>query len=143
MGDRSGNTDIVTAEFKRAMRRLASTVTIISTADVNGNRYGMAATAVNSVSMDPPSLLVCINNTASIHAPLAGRGFTVGDWRDDANGIPYLEDAQCNLVVCDVDKVVPVGTHSVVIGRVNAVRASEGIAPLIYADTASWSRRSP
>jgi flavin reductase (DIM6/NTAB) family NADH-FMN oxidoreductase RutF len=150
----------VTAEFKRAMRRLASTVTIISTADINGNRYGMAATAVNSVSMDPPSLLVCINHTASIYAPLTGRGafcvnvlttehedlvsafsgrltgaerFTIGHWRDDAAGIPYLEDAQCNLV-CDVDTVVPFGTHSVIIGRVTAVRVAEGIAPLIYAD---------
>ncbi|MFO1074517.1 MAG: LysR substrate-binding domain-containing protein [Geminicoccaceae bacterium] len=150
----------ITGEFKRAMRRLASTVTIISTADVNGNRYGMAATAVNSVSMDPPSLLVCINHSASIHAPLTGRGafcvnvlttehedlvsafggrltgaerFTVGDWRDDPQGIPYLEDAQCNLV-CEVETVVPFGTHSVVIGHVTGVRVAEGIAPLIYAD---------
>lgn len=150
----------IAAEFKRAMRRLASTVTIISTADVNGNRYGMTATAVNSVSTDPPSLLICVNHNANIHAPLAGRGvfcvnvlttehedlvsafsgrltgserFTVGDWRDDGRGIPYLEDAQCNLV-CDVDTVVPSGTHSIIVGRVTAVRVAEGIAPLIYAD---------
>jgi flavin reductase (DIM6/NTAB) family NADH-FMN oxidoreductase RutF len=160
MSDNLGGADMVAAEFKRAMRRLASTVTIISTADINGNRYGMAATAVNSVSMDPPSLLVCINQSASIHAPLTGRGafcvnvlgtehedlvsafsgrlagaerFTVGDWRDDARGIPYLEDAQCNLV-CDIERMVPFGTHSIIIGRVNAVRVAEGIAPLIYTD---------
>jgi flavin reductase (DIM6/NTAB) family NADH-FMN oxidoreductase RutF len=152
--------EVVRAEFKRAMRRLASTVTIISTADVNGVRYGMAATAVNSVSMDPPSLLVCINLDASIYAPLTGRGafcvnvlttehedlvsafsgrltgterFTVGDWRNDVTGIPYLEDAQCNLV-CGVDTVVPFGTHSIIVGRVTAARVAEGIAPLIYAD---------
>ena len=155
-----GGSDGIIAEFKQAMRRLASTVTIISTADVNGNRYGMAATAVTSVSTDPPSLLICVNHGASIHAPLAGRGafcvnvlttghedlvsafsgrlkgnerFTVGDWRDDNRGIPYLEDAQCNLV-CDVDTVVPSGTHSIIVGRVVAVRVAEGIAPLIYAD---------
>ena len=160
MSDSSGDTGTVTAEFKRAMRRLASTVTVISTADANGNRYGMAATAVNSVSMDPPSLLVCVNHGASIHAPLTGRGafcvnvlttdhedlvsafsgrltgaerFTVGGWSDDDRGIPYLRDAQCNLV-CDVDTVVPFGTHSVIIGRVSAVRVAEGVAPLIYAD---------
>lgn len=152
--------DAIAGEFKRAMRRLASTVTIVSTADANGNRYGMTATAVNSVSVDPPSLLVCINHAASIHAPLSGRGafcvnvltteherlvsafsgrltgeerFAVGDWRDDGRGIPYLEDAQCNLV-CDVETVVPSGTHSIVVGRVVAVRVAEGIAPLIYAD---------
>lgn len=107
--------DAIAGEFKRAMRRLASTVTIVGTADANGNRYGTTATAVDSVSMNPPSLLVCINHAASIHAPLSGRGafcvnvltteherlvsafsgrltgeerFAVGDWRDDGRGHP-------------------------------------------------------
>ena len=150
----------VTAEFKRAMRRLASTVTIITTADINGNRYGMTATAVNSLTMDPPSLLICVNHSASIHAPLTGRGrfcvnvltteheelvtafsgglkgdarFQVGEWRNEESGMPYLEGAQCNLF-CDIDSVVPFGTHSIVIGRVNAVRVEEGIRPLIFSD---------
>ncbi|MBB3181838.1 flavin reductase [Variovorax sp. Sphag1AA] len=150
----------VTSEFKRAMRRLASTVTIISTADVNGNRYGMTATAVNSLTMDPPSLLICVNHSASIHPALMGRGrfcvnvlttehedlvsafsgrlkgdarFEVGEWRTEDGGMPYLEDAQSNLF-CDIDSVVPFGTHSVVIGRVSAVRVDEGIRPLIFAD---------
>jgi flavin reductase (DIM6/NTAB) family NADH-FMN oxidoreductase RutF len=150
----------VTAEFKRAMRRLAATVTIITTADVNGNRYGMTATAVNSLAMDPPSLLICVNHSASIHAPLIGRGrfcinvltteheelvsafsgrlkgdarFQVGEWRDEAGGMPYLEGAQCNLF-CDIESVIPYATHSIVIGRVSAVRVEEGIRPLIFAD---------
>jgi len=150
----------VTAEFKRAMRRLASTVTIITTADINGNRYGMTATAVNSLTMDPPSLLICVNHSASIHAPLTGRGrfcvnvltteheelvtafsgglkgdarFQVGEWRNEESGMPYLEGAQCNLF-CDIDSIVPFGTHSIVIGRVNAVRVEEGIRPLIFSD---------
>jgi flavin reductase (DIM6/NTAB) family NADH-FMN oxidoreductase RutF len=150
----------VTAEFKRAMRRLAATVTIITTADVNGNRYGMTATAVNSLAMDPPSLLICVNHSASIHAPLIGRGrfcinvltteheelvsafsgrlkgdarFQVGEWRDEEGGMPYLEGAQCNLF-CDIESVIPYATHSIVIGRVSAVRVEEGIRPLIFAD---------
>lgn len=150
----------VTTEFKRAMRRLATTVTIISTADVNGNRYGMTATAVNSLTMDPPSLLICVNHSASIHSALIGRErfcvnvlttehedlvsafsgrlkgdarFEVGEWRNEDSGMPYLEGAQCNLF-CDIDSVVPFGTHSVVIGRVSAVRVEEGIRPLIFAD---------
>lgn len=150
----------VTADFKRAMRRLAATVSIITTADANGNRYGMTATAVNSLAMDPPSLLICVNHSASIHAPLIGRGrfcvnvltteheelvsafggrlkgdarFQVGEWRDEAGGMPYLEGAQCNLF-CDIESVVPYATHSIVIGRVSAVRVEEGIRPLIFAD---------
>lgn len=150
----------VIAEFKRAMRRLASTVTIISTADVNGQRYGMTATAVNSLSMDPPSLLICVNEGASIHAPLLGRArfcvnvltteheelvaafsgklkgearFQVGEWRSEDSGMPYLEGAQCNLF-CDIDTVIPYGTHSVIVGKVSAARVEEGIRPLIFAD---------
>lgn len=150
----------VTGDFKRAMRRLASTVTIMSTADVNGHRYGMTATAVNSLTMDPPALLICVNHSASIHDPLTGRGrfcinvltteheelvsafggrlkgdarFEVGEWRTEESGMPYLEGAQCNLF-CDVDSVVSFATHSIIIGRVTAVRVEEGISPLIYAD---------
>lgn len=156
----TASSDLV-AEFKRAMRRLASTVTIISTADKSGGRHGMTATAVSSVSMDPPSLLVCINHSASIHSPLttgkhfcvnvlstdheelvsafSGKltgsdRFNVGRWYDDAlTDSPYLENAQCNLF-CEVDSIVSAGTHSIVIGKVVAVRVAEGIAPLVYTD---------
>lgn len=55
--------------FRLAMRRLAATVTIITTSD-SGTRHGMTATAVTSVCADPPSILFCVNQSASIHAPL-------------------------------------------------------------------------
>jgi flavin reductase (DIM6/NTAB) family NADH-FMN oxidoreductase RutF len=160
MSDPTTDIALVTAEFKRAMRRLAATVTIITTADVNGNRYGMTATAVNSLAMDPPSLLICVNHTASIHAPLIGRGrfcvnvltteheelvaafsgklkgdarFGVGDWRNEEGGLPYLADAQSNLF-CDIESVIPYATHSIVVGRVVGARVEDSIRPLIFAD---------
>ncbi len=47
-------------EMLQSMRRLASSVTVISSA--NGEqRHAMAATAVTSLSVEPPSLLVCVN----------------------------------------------------------------------------------
>lgn len=58
-------------EFRRAMRSLCSVVSIIS-AGYKGKQFGMTATAVTSVSMTPPSLLVCINKSARIHDPLLG-----------------------------------------------------------------------
>ncbi len=65
------------ADFRKAMRRLASAVTVISTAH-DDRRHGMTATAVTSVSSAPPSLLACINRSASLHAPLlASRRFCV------------------------------------------------------------------
>ena len=60
-------------EFRRAMRSLCSGVSIIS-AGYKGKQFGMTATAVTSVSMTPPSLLVCINKSAriQIHCWAAG-----------------------------------------------------------------------
>jgi len=150
----------VTADYKRAMRRLAATVTIISTADMQGRRHGMTATAVSSVSMDPPSLLICVNRSASIHDPLLARErfavnvlstdhealvaafggqlkgderFAVGPWRQHEGDVPYLEDAQSSMF-CDVVNVVSFGTHSIVIGRVTEVKVKDAVHPLVYAD---------
>ena len=84
----------------------------------------------------------CVNVLTTEHEDLvsafSGRlkgdaRFEVGEWRSEDSGMPYLEGAQCNLF-CDIDSVVPFGTHSVVIGRVSAVRVEEGIRPLIFAD---------
>jgi flavin reductase (DIM6/NTAB) family NADH-FMN oxidoreductase RutF len=46
--------------FRQAMRRVASTVNVISIC-VNGEPLGITATAFSVISMDPPSLLICIN----------------------------------------------------------------------------------
>ena len=149
-------------DFKSAMRRLAATVCIISTTGEDG-WHGMTATAVTSVSMDPPSVLVCVNTTASLHRILhsgtrfcvnvlrasqesfAGtfassriRGadrFAADAWKADGEhgDLPYLVDAQANLF-CDIDHMVPYGTHTIFIGRVNAVRNGELVSPLLYAD---------
>lgn len=151
----------IALDFRHALRRLAATVTIVTTADSSGQRHGMTATAVNPVSMDPPTLLICVNHSASIHSPLLEKRqfcvnvlttahcdlvaafsgkkvgeerFLVGAWHSDhVNGAPYLKDAQSNLF-CDIESVTSVGTHSVILARVIEARASDLIAPLIYSD---------
>src|SRR5688500_16714155 len=55
--------------FRQAMRRVASTVNVISIC-VDGQPLGITATAVSSLSMEPPSLLVCINRAAFVHAKM-------------------------------------------------------------------------
>jgi flavin reductase len=144
--------------FRRAMRTLTSAVSVVSTAH-EGARFGMTATAVTSLSMDPPSLLVCINRAAGLHGPLlaarrfclnilradqaelaqafgGGRAgeerFGLGDWRD-TDGLPALDGAQAN-VFCEVDAVFRYATHSIVVGLVTAVRVSDVVTPLIYQD---------
>ena len=52
------------AAFKKGMRHLAASVTLITTRH-DGTRGGLTATAGCSVSADPPQILVCVNKSAS------------------------------------------------------------------------------
>ena len=60
--------------FREAMRRFATTVSIISCSDEEGRLHGMSATAVASVCVEPPTLLICINNSTATHGALSRRG---------------------------------------------------------------------
>ncbi len=59
--------------FRLALRGMGSSVSIVST-EVDAVRYGMVATAAMSVSMMPPSMVIAINKSASIHDRLIDRG---------------------------------------------------------------------
>ena len=60
--------------FREAMRRFATTVSIISCSDQEGRLHGMSATAVASVCVEPPTLLICINNSTATHGALSRSG---------------------------------------------------------------------
>jgi hypothetical protein len=60
--------------FREAMRRFATTVSIISCSDEEGRLHGMSATAVASVCVEPPTLLICINNSTATHGALSRSG---------------------------------------------------------------------
>jgi len=144
--------------FKTALRRLAASVAVI-TAGRGEAAVGMTATAVTSVSMDPPSLLVCVNRAATLHASVARTGrfrvtylrsdqdavargfgggrpqherFTAHGWSLDEEGGPGLDSALASCV-CALEDAVDFGTHTVFIGRVVRVEAGEG-RPLLYCD---------
>ena len=147
-------------EFKQAMRHLAGGVTIIAT-EHEGRRTGLAATAVCSVSADPPTILICINSGASAHEPIRESGrfsvnllasgqddiarrfsgemgirgeerFTVGTWAPLVTGTPVLESALAGLD-CRVTEVVRMATHSVFFGAVVGVASRAIAGPLMYA----------
>jgi flavin reductase (DIM6/NTAB) family NADH-FMN oxidoreductase RutF len=150
----------LTRGMKQAMRRLAASVVVVTARD-GGTRYAMAASAVTSLSMDPPSILLCVNKTASIYAILdhgrdfcvnvlsgahealsiacsggqKGEGrFAIGDWRDDPDtNTPFLGDAQASLV-CAVDDIHHYGTHGIFVGKVKRVHLHGDVYPLIYVD---------
>lgn len=147
------------SQMLQAMRRLAKSVTIITTS--NGReRFAMAATAVDSLSTEPPSLLICVNQSASLHAvldegadfcvnilgheqeylshlcsgPIKGEGrFQQGHWQTSAAGTPWLADAQA-AILCKQDGKFRYGTHTVFIGRIEQIHHHGEISPLVYVD---------
>lgn len=63
---------------RNVWRGMGSTVALVAT-EIDGRRAAMLATAMTSVAMDPPSLLVCLNRSASAHALVEARAsFSVG-----------------------------------------------------------------
>src|SRR3954447_17941090 len=59
--------------FRLAMRQLASGVSIV-THGAGEHRVGLTATSVSSLSLEPPTLIVCVNRSASLHAELSVGG---------------------------------------------------------------------
>ncbi len=60
-------------DFRRAMSRFATGVTLITTR-VGDELHGMTANAVTSLSLDPMLVLVCVDKTADTHDILAKAG---------------------------------------------------------------------
>lgn len=58
-----------TTKFRNVMRHQAGAVTIIAVGKP-GNRTGLTATAMCSLTDNPPSVLICVNKSASAHAPI-------------------------------------------------------------------------
>lgn len=141
--------------FKLAMRRFAATVSVISTLK-DGARQAMTATAVTSLSMAPPSLLVCVYRDSRFHKALENQDlFCVNvlhkdqtaasqvfskaasdedygrfGWTD-SDGFCYLIDAQATIF-CRKTQQVAFGTHTIFIGTVIDVAVRDCIEPLIF-----------
>jgi flavin reductase (DIM6/NTAB) family NADH-FMN oxidoreductase RutF len=62
--------DRLAAQTKLALRRLASAVAVVTCRD-DRTRHAMTATAVNAMSMQPPSMIVCVNRSSSFHAAVS------------------------------------------------------------------------
>lgn len=147
------------AGFRLAMRQLAGGVCAI-TVGIGADRSGLVATSVTSLSVDPPSLLVCVNRAASAwpliqrhrhfgvnllaerHLPLARR-FSGQDgaqgaaryenarWETAATGAPLLADAIVAFD-CAVEELIERHSHGIVIGRVRGITPVREAEALIY-----------
>lgn len=157
--------------FRQAMRRLAGATTIITSAAPDSGRagwVGMVATAVASVTAEPPRLLVCVNRSTFAHGVIAGSGvlginvlgrdelaaatrfaggvppqerFAAGDWQAAPGGAPLLATALAAFD-CKVAECVAASTHDIFICDVLDVQIRPlGGDPLIYFDGAFLGER--
>ncbi len=146
--------------FKNGMRRLASGVSIV-TAEYQGTRGGLVATSVSSVSLSPPTLLVCVNESASSHDLIKHAGsfcvnvlgcdahqvaarfstpaerhmrFEEGAWTTLETGAPALADALVSFD-CKVSDTTKYGTHTIFFGEICHIELwSDDYDPLLYFD---------
>jgi flavin reductase (DIM6/NTAB) family NADH-FMN oxidoreductase RutF len=142
-------------EFRAALGRFASGVTVVTTRDAEGELHGITVSAFCSVSLEPPMVLVCIEKIAGSHYALEESNIFVvnilaeGDdtvselfasqaidkfgnvgFTDGIEGVPVLDKALANLE-CRVKFSYHGGDHSIFVGDVERVRVADG-DPLLY-----------
>ncbi len=147
-------------EFRDAMARLGAAVNIITT-DGPAGIGGFTASAVCSVTDEPPTILICMNRNATAAPRLKENGtvcvnvvgttqkeaamvfagvtkcpmeerFLAGTWTKLATGAPALDGALESLD-CRVSEIVEKGSHLVIFAEVEAIRlGDEAEHGLIY-----------
>lgn len=136
----------VAQHFLTAMSALAATVCVVATTSPTGERVGITATAVCSLSSEPPQIVACVNRNSSlaraltatgwfsvnilaghqesIAATFAGRTglhgtdrFADAEWTLHVTGAPILTGSAA-ACICHISNTLHQTTHLVVIGRV-------------------------
>lgn len=154
----SGFDAVAAEEFRDVMRELASGVALVTSA-FERKRSGCAVSSIASLSLDPASLLVCLNSgsatlrclrasgvfavniLASRHQALAQRfaagnvhgaeRFAEGDWGALQTGAPHLRDALA-VIDCRLERVVEHATHAIVIGACVGIAKGEPAPALVH-----------
>jgi flavin reductase (DIM6/NTAB) family NADH-FMN oxidoreductase RutF len=142
-------------EFRAALGRFASGITVVTSHDDAGNWHGITVSAFSSVSLDPPLVAVCIDRATASHDAIAKSGvFVVNILADDQeilsrhfssrladkfdgiafqpgiDGVPVLSGTLANLE-CRVTLSHDGGDHTIYLGEVERVRIADG-SPLLY-----------
>ena len=142
-------------EFRSALGRFASGVTVVTTKAGDGSDQGMTVSAFCSVSLEPPLMLICIEKTASAYKALTNaagfvvnilsasqeqiaRRFSIVDidrfegvgYSRSQNGFAVLDEV-LGVIECNTFAMHDAGDHTIIVGEVEATRAENG-TPLLY-----------
>jgi len=143
------------AQFRHLLGRFPTGVTVVTALDPGGRPVGMTASALSSVSLDPPLLLVCVGHQAEFHKTIrqaahfalnvlaagqeplsrlfAATGvdhFASVPYRGGPDGVPLLDGVVAHIV-CDRTTHHEAGDHTVFFGLVTGGETFER-APLLY-----------
>lgn len=146
-------------EFRNLMRNVPGQVSIIATG-APGDRRGLTASAVCSLTDLPPTVIVCINRSAGAHDLIIETGvfsvnalasnqervahtfsgaagvsgeqrFQTGDWCVGETGAPVLTSAVCRLE-CRLSEYTEASSHTIFFGHVVAGSACTRANALLY-----------
>lgn len=142
-------------EFRALIGRFATGVVIVTATDGSGAKQGMTVNSLTSVSLEPPTLLVCLTRgtrTASaveesgkfavsilghVHKEISTEFAKPGRERDisgylaaTASGLPVVPRTLGQLE-CEVDRLIDGNDHVIVLGRVIRGEQAPG-DPLIF-----------
>jgi len=158
---------IAPGDYTAAMRMFPAAVNIVTTGR-GDDRAGLTATAVMSLTADPPQLAVAVNRSSSAYPQLVDNGvfcvntlaaehsdvawrfagkakgaerFAGLSWCTLATGAPALEDAIVNLD-CRVAAMLELSSHTLFVGEVEAVRRNRQGRPLLFVD-GTWASLLP
>ena len=146
-------------EFRAAMRALVGNCSVLTVGD-GDEASGLVVTSAISLSAEPPLLLACVNRTASAHPLLVRYGrfgwsslgtahqavaerfsgfggvkgaarYEGAEWETAVTGARLLTGAPAAFD-CTVEEMIDRATHTILIGRVRAVRVTPGAGALVY-----------
>jgi flavin reductase ActVB len=142
-------------EFRRSLGQFASGVTVVTTRDAAGQPQGLTASSFCSVSLEPPLVLVCVDNRLgarraieesglfavsvlaesqeSVSRRFAGGGadkFSGPGLVPGTNGAPLVAGALCHIE-CRLAAVHAAGDHTIFVGEVERLETAPG-RPLLY-----------
>lgn len=143
-------------EFRSALARFASGVTVVTAKGADGKDYGITVSAFCSVSLDPPLVLVCIENDAGSCRAVRESGFFVVnvlaedqqhfsdrfasklpdkfagvEFREGFQGIAVLPGTLAALE-CRVRDAFNGGDHTIFVGEIEISGVADAGAPLVY-----------
>jgi flavin reductase (DIM6/NTAB) family NADH-FMN oxidoreductase RutF len=150
-------TGVSPAQLRDAMGHFATGVTVITSVDSSGRPVGTTASAVASLSLEPPLVLACFDLASVTLKAIKGHGAFVVNvlgarqrhlsanfarrglaaaWegvrhRSGPTGSPRL-DGVLAVVECTVEHALPGGDHEIIVGRVRQVETSGHGTPLVF-----------